>query len=167
MHWALRVFPRHKQTVRLHDAIDPFVIDGGQPFRAHLPVQDRRNPPVAIGRSGRHQRCDQRHQRRVLRPIYVVPTRLSPVVHPVNQVRAGHTQRFGHNLNWKSPLKGDRTSKICFFVTWTTPHAESRPPAFCGRAGVPVHGCDLQSVGRPCCWSRHHPLTRRHFLPPA
>lgn len=99
----LGIFPCQQQVVGLHDAVDPLVVHGRQAFRPQLPVQDRGNPSVAVGRPRRDQRGDQRHHRRVLRFV-IAPTRLRPALQPVDQVGAGHAQGVGHDLHRKSPL---------------------------------------------------------------
>lgn len=88
----LGVLSGQQQVVRLHDAVDALVVHRRQPRGSELPVQHRGDPAIAVGRTHRDQRRDQRHRRRVLR-FMVAPTRLGASLQPVDQVRAGHPPR--------------------------------------------------------------------------
>ena len=50
-----------QQVVRLHDPVDPLVVDRRQVLEAQLPVQDRPDPAVTISRARPDQGGDQRH----------------------------------------------------------------------------------------------------------
>ena len=90
------------------------MVGGRTPVRGEIAVQ-RGDPAVAVGRSRIDQPAHQRQDRRVLRFV-MAPTRRRARGQSLDQVRARHAERLGHDLHRKSSLSGDVASKLGFFV---------------------------------------------------
>lgn len=109
-----RIAPCQQHLVYLHDPVDAFVIDQLVAVFAQQAVQDRRNPPIAIGRALCDQIPDQWNNRRVLH-FMVAPPRICGSLDPFDQIKARDAERSGNRLHRKSSLCSDADSKVGFF----------------------------------------------------
>lgn len=110
----LGVVTVQEKAVRLHDAVDPFMVHRRQAARPELPVQHCRDAAIAISWPGCDEGSDQRQQRRVLR-LVVAPTRLGRPLQPVMKVRAGYPEHVRDGLHREPSFSGDCASHIGFF----------------------------------------------------
>ena len=121
--------PLQQQAVQLHQPVDALVIDRGGALGRQVAVQQRGDPPVAVGRPRLDQPPHQRQYRRVLRFV-IAPTRLRSALQPLDQVGTRHAQGVRNGLH-REPSQGrDLASKLGFF------------PCALARASLRISACE-------------------------
>src|ERR1700733_1831412 len=104
-----------QEAVFLHQPVDALGVDRSQAVGSPLALEERGDPPVAIGWALIDQTSDIGAQLEVARPVLRSALRLG-VVTALNQVGARHAQRLGDRLHGVSPGSGERDSNIGFFA---------------------------------------------------
>jgi hypothetical protein len=94
--------------------VDPFVVNGRCAFGPQLPVQNRSDAAVSIGRPRRHQLGDQRQDRRVL-GFAIASPRPQGTGQAGMQIGAGNAQNLRHGGHRMPPDGRDCACQVSFF----------------------------------------------------